>query len=394
MTRVPLLDVNAQNHPLEGELTGAFLRVLKKGHFIMGDEVAGFEARLAEQLGVPHAISVSSGTDALLLALMALGIGPGDEVIVPSFTFFATAGCVSRTGATPVFVDSCGACFNIDVADAARKITPRTRAILPVHLFGQCADMDGIMDLAQKHGLSVIEDAAQALGAEYRGRQAGTIGDFGTTSFFPSKNLGGLGDGGLLYTSDDALAEKARILRVHGAHIKYYHRYIGANFRMDALQCALLGVKLPHYAAYTAARRANAGAYTAALGALDGARVSEPGDCGRGVRDDARLVLPVALPHNTAIWNQYTLRVIGGGARDALRDFLQGRGIGCEIYYPVPLHRQECFADLAPSDCPNADILAGQVLSIPVYPELAAEQRGAVISAIGDWLSQTAGTKF
>ena len=249
---VNLLDLKAQNGALEPELNEAFLRVLRSGHFILGPEVDRFERALAEFTGAKHALGVSSGTDAILVALMAHGIGPGDEVLCPSFTFFATAGCVARVGATPVFVDSCPVCFNLDVRDAARRITPRTKAIIPVHLFGQPAEMDGVLDLARRHGLRVIEDAAQAMGATYRGRQVGTLGDFGTISFFPTKNLGALGDAGALLTNDTALFERAKILRMHGMDPKYVHQVVGGNFRLDALQAAMLSVKLPRFDGYSA----------------------------------------------------------------------------------------------------------------------------------------------
>ena len=269
---VNLLDLKAQNGALEPELREAFLRVLRSGHFILGPEVEKFERVLAEFTGAKYALGVSSGTDAILLALMALDIGPGDEVLCPSFTFFATAGCVSRVGAKPVFVDSCPVCFNLDLRDAAKRITPRTKAILPVHLFGQMADMDGVLNLASKHGLRVIEDAAQAMGATYHGKQAGTMGDFGTISFFPTKNLGALGDAGALLTNDAALFAKAKILRLHGMDPKYYHQVVGGNFRLDALQAAMLSVKLPHFNDYTAARRRNATLYTERLSKLPGVR--------------------------------------------------------------------------------------------------------------------------
>ena len=243
-------------------------RVLRSGHFIQGPEVEAFERECAAALGAPHAIAVSSGTDALLVALMALGVGPGDEVICPSFTFFATAGSVARLGATPVFADVRADDFNLDPADLARRFTPRTKAIIPVHLFGQAADMDAILSLAREHGVAVIEDAAQSFGAKHRDRCVGTLGDFGTFSFFPSKNLGGFGDGGLVTTMRDDLAERVRLLRTHGAKPKYYHAEVGGNFRLDALQAALLRVKLPHRQAYAAARRANATAYAAALAPL------------------------------------------------------------------------------------------------------------------------------
>jgi dTDP-4-amino-4,6-dideoxygalactose transaminase len=392
---VPLLDVNAQNHPLAAEFTAAFNRVFQSGQFIMGPEVADFERELAAFAGAPHALGVSSGTDALLLALMALEIGPGDEVLVPAFTFFATAGCVARLGATPVFVDVCPVCFNLDPADARAKLTPRTRAIIPVHLFGQAADMDAINALAAAHGLAVIEDAAQAIGATCRGRQCGTLAPFGVLSFFPSKNLGGLGDAGALLCNDDALAARARILRVHGMEPKYHHPMIGGNFRLDSLQAAFLRVKLPHLPAWTAARRANAAAYLDQLAAHPGAVVADPADCRcaearreRLAASGARLVLPAAYPHNGHIWNQFTLRLPGPGRRDALRAHLAARGIGCEIYYPVALHRQACFAGLPAASlgpCPVAETLAGEVLSLPVFPELSPAARAEVIAAVLDF---------
>ncbi|MBL9138384.1 MAG: DegT/DnrJ/EryC1/StrS family aminotransferase [Verrucomicrobiales bacterium] len=389
---VPLLDLKQQNLALHGELTAAFDRVLRSGQYILGSEMDAFERAVAPLAGAPFALGISSGTDALLLALMTLGIGPGDEVLVPSFTFFATGGCVSRVGATPVFADACPICFNLDVADAERRISSRTKAVIPVHLFGQAADMDSVMGLAKKHGLAVIEDGAQALGAEYRGKKVGAFGDFATYSFFPSKNLGALGDAGLLVARDEALAEKARLLRTHGAKPKYYHHLVGANFRMDPLQAAFLAVKLPHYETYTRCRQANAADYTARLKGLEGVVVASPADCGcRGGAKaaTARLVLPVAYPHVTHIWNQYTLRVPGQGRRDALREHLSLRGIGSEIYYPVPLHAQPCFAagrvDRGP--WPVSDQLASEVISLPIFPELTEAQREEVVSAISEFLA-------
>lgn len=390
---VPLLDLKQQNLALHDELTAAFDRVLRSGHYILGSEMDAFERAIAPLAGAPIALGISSGTDALLLALMTLGLGPGDEVIVPSFTFFATGGCVSRVGATPVFADVCPICFNLDVADAERRISSRTKAIIPVHLFGQSADMDSLMALARKHGLRVIEDGAQALGAEYRGKKVGGFGDFATYSFFPSKNLGALGDAGLLVARDEALAEKARLLRTHGAKPKYYHHLVGANFRMDPMQAAFLAVKLAHYENYTRCRQANAADYTAKLGQWDGVVRSNPADCGcRGgvqAAAGARLILPVAYPHLTHIWNQYTLRVPGQGRRDALREHLAARGIGTEIYYPVPLHAQPCFAvgrvDRGP--WPVSDQLASEVISIPIFPELTEAQRDEVVAAISEFLA-------
>jgi dTDP-4-amino-4,6-dideoxygalactose transaminase len=389
---VNLLDLKAQNGALEPELQEAFLRVLRSGHFILGPEVDRFERALAEFTGAKHALGVSSGTDAILVALMALGLGPGDEVLCPSFTFFATAGCVARAGAKPVFVDSCPVCFNLDLRDAARRITPRTKAIIPVHLFGQPAEMDGVLDLARRHGLRVIEDAAQAMGATYRGKQAGTMGDFGTVSFFPTKNLGALGDAGALLTNDTALFERAKILRMHGMEPKYYHPVVGGNFRLDALQAAMLAVKLPHFNGYTAARRRNAALYTERLSELPGVEVARAGDCGCAtgeiVEISARLILPVAYAHNGPIWNQYTLRVIGAGRRDALRAHMTARGVGSEIYYPLPLHEQACFASLGykPEDLPWAHRLAGEVISLPIYPEIPAEQIEQVCAVIAEFL--------
>lgn len=394
---VPLLDVNAQNLPLESELQAAFARVLQHGRFIMGPEMEVFEKEVAAMVGVKHALAVSSGTDALLLALMALDLQPGDEVLCPAFTFFATAGAVSRLGGVPVFVDICPVCFNLDVNDARAKITPRTKALIPVHLFGQCADMDAILELACEHKLRVIEDGAQAIGAKYKGRDCGAMGDFGTYSFFPSKNLGGFGDGGMLVTNDDELAEFAKVLRVHGSKPKYYHHYVGGNFRMDTIQCALLSVKLKHYGEYTSQRQANAAHYTAELLKLPGVVQADPSHCKCLSSQDAwlagqgaRIVLPVGYEHNTHIWNQYTLRVLGEGNRDSLRDHLQKAGVGCEIYYPLTLDQQPCFAHLPESSrvgCEVSHRMAQEVISIPIYGELTEAQRLEVVAGIASWLS-------
>lgn len=392
---VPLLDVNAQNHPLSEKLREAFDRVLASGQFIMGPDVIAFEQECSAMLGVKHSIACSSGTDALVMALMALGLGPGDEVILPTFTFFATAGSVARTGATPVFVDVCPICFNIDPEKAAAKITTRTKAIMPVHLFGQSADMDAIQALADKHQLWVIEDCAQAIGSLYKGKPCGTIGHYGAYSFFPSKNLGGFGDGGLLVTNDDSLAEKARMMRNHGMQPKYFHSVVGGNFRMDTLQAALLRVKLAEYDSYTSGRQRNAAYYAEHLSRLPGILVADPAHCQCVARQSewlsetlARIVLPVPYAHNHHIWNQYTLRVIGEGQRDALKDHLIGKGIGCEVYYPLTMDQQECFAQLpasSRSDCEIAHRLATEVLSIPIYAELTQGQLDDVIAAIAEF---------
>ena len=385
---VPLLDVNAQNLPLEKELNEAFLRVLRSGQFIMGPDVGAFEGEVAKFAGVKHAIGVSSGTDAILLALMALDIKAGDEVLCPTFTFFATAGCIARAGATPVFVDADPITFNVDVADAARKVTARTKAIIPVHLFGQAANMDAVMELARKHNLAVIEDGAQSLGAKYRGHHVGSIGAFGTYSFFPSKNLGALGDAGMVVANDDALAEKARLLRTHGSKPKYYHKLVGANFRLDAMQAAFLRVKLPHYNDYTQKRKANAAYYTEKLSKIAGVALAS--DTAEAVSAGAKIILPVAQPECDHIWNQYTLRLPGSGRRDALKKFLTDRSIGTEIYYPVPMHAQECFAYCTKSNaqnfCPVATRLAQEVISIPIYPELTAAHRDEVIGALSEFV--------
>ena len=361
--QIPILDLKLQNDPLMPELRQAFERVMNSGRYILGPEVEQFESRCALIAGVEHGIGVSSGTDAILLALMALQIGPGDEVICPSFTFFATAGCIARTGARPVFADSLPGSFNIDVEDARTKITSRTKAIIPVHLFGQMADMDAVMELALDYGLRVVEDAAQSMGAGYRGKPAGSMGDFGTFSFYPSKNLSGFGDSGMLVTNDGALADKARLLRAHGAERKYFHKMVGANFRMDPLQAALLNVKIGYLEAYSNKRAENAAYYTSRIESQD-------------------LILPVAAAHCRHIWNQYTLRVLSG--RDSLKDFLSSRQIASEIYYPLPLHMQECFPPVEgvrPS-LPVCERLAGECLSIPIYPELTKAQLDSVVEAI------------
>lgn len=388
--KVPLLDLTEQNSALEAELRAVFATVLESGRFILGEEVEAFEAEIAAVAGTKFAVGTSSGTDALILALMALGIGPGDEVICPSFTFFATAGCVSRTGATPVFADSCPVCFNIDLADLESRITPRTKAIIPVHLFGQAAPMEGVMKAGRQHGLHVIEDAAQSIGARYREQSLGSIGDIGAFSFFPTKNLGAFGDAGMLVTNEAELAEGAKILRNHGAQPKYHHSLIGGNFRLDALQAALLRVKLPHLDSYTARRRRNAADYTERLGALPGVTLPNPAGCGAVAGSEAAVILPAVHPGNESIWNQYTIRVRGEGRREALIRHLKARGIGYEIYYPLPLHRQECFRSVTPPDLslPRCEAACREVLSLPVYPELSDPMRDAVIEAIAAFLEK------
>lgn len=368
--KVPLLDLQRQYASLREDVLSAVTRVCDSQQFIMGPEVEALEAELASTLGVRHAVAVSSGTDAILVALMALGIGPGDEVITPTFSFFATAGSVVRVGARPVFVDVDPLTLNVDPARVLDAITPRTKAIIPVHLYGLCADMDPIIDAAAARGMYVIEDAAQAIGATYRGRPAGTLSDIACFSFFPTKNLGAFGDAGLVTTKDEALASKVRLLRNHGAQPKYYHHLIGGNFRLDALQAAVLRVKLPHLARWNEQRRANAATYRELF---DRAGVT------------SRLCLPVEPQGMTHTYHQYVVRVPN---RDGLKAHLASRGVGTEIYYPVPFHRQACFADLVgPTDAfPHADAAADEVLALPIFPELTRAQQEHVVSSIAEWL--------
>jgi dTDP-4-amino-4,6-dideoxygalactose transaminase len=361
---VPLLDLQAQYRPIRDEMLAAMTRIADTQRFIGGPEVEAFEREMAADIGVAHAVGLSSGTDALLVALMALGIGPGDEVITPTFSFFATAGCVSRVGATPRLVDIDPVTFNIDPAGVAAVITPRTRAIIPVHLYGQCAEMDPILEQARRRGIAVIEDAAQAIGATYKGRQAGAMGTAGCFSFFPSKNLGAFGDGGLLTTDDAALAREVRLLRSHGAEPKYLHKRIGGNFRLDALQAAVLRVKRPHLGAWSEARRRNADRYDRLF-----------------AERDAAVGLPARAPERRHIFNQYVVRVAD---RDRVRAGLDARGIGNEVYYPVPFHMQECFAALGyrQGDFPAAEAAAAEVLALPIYGELTEAQQAEVVAAL------------
>lgn len=388
---VPLLDLKPQYQALKAELDSALLRVAESQYFILGPEVKQLEANIAEYVGTKHAIGVSSGTDALLLALMALGIGPGDGVIVPTFSFFATAGVVSRLGATPIFVDNDPVTFNIDpkAVEAALECYAHSditiKAITPVHLFGQAADMDGIMAIAAQHGLKVVEDCAQAIGVQYKdGRRVGSIGDVGCFSFFPSKNLGCFGDGGIITVNDDALAHMIEIMRVHGGEPKYYHKVIGGNFRIDAIQAAVLNVKLPHLDSWHEGRRRNAAFYTkhfVEAGLAEGT--------GRTAFDDKNAVLlPASVYEDQGhahpylhIYNQYCIRVQD---RDGLIDHLRAHSIGCEIYYPVPFHKQECFQDVPSSrgTYPQADAAAGSILALPIFPELTEEQLGYVVEVV------------
>jgi dTDP-4-amino-4,6-dideoxygalactose transaminase len=372
---VPLLDLQAQYAPLRDEILAAITRVADSQRFIMGPEIDALERELARMLAVPHAIAVSSGTDALLLALMALGIGPGDEVVTPTYSFFATAGAVVRLGATPVLVDIDPATFNIDAMQAVDAITPRTRAIMPVHLFGLSADLDPLLEAGYRTGVPIVEDAAQAIGSTYKSRPVGGIGAFGCFSFFPSKNLGAFGDAGLLTTTDEALATRARLLRTHGMQPKYYHHLVGANFRMDALQAAVLRVKAPHLAAWTEGRRANAARYQTLF---------------RAAGLDRFVTLPVEPPGRRHIFNQFVIRT---PERDALKRHLDAQGIGNEIYYPVPFHQQPCFANLgyATGAFPHAERAAAESLAIPIYGELTPAQQDTVVAAIGAFAQRRVG---
>ena len=353
--KVPLLDLKAQYATIKEETMPAIEAVLDSQYFIGGPAVGELEGLVAEYCGCKAAVGVSSGTDALLLSLMALGIGAGDEVITTTYTFFATAGAIWRTGAKPVFVDIEPDTFNIDATKIESAITDKTRAIMPVHLFGQMAEMDAIMAIARQHDLFVIEDAAQAIGTTYKGRKAGSIGTVGCFSFFPSKNLGGLGDGGMVVTQDEALAERLRQGRNHGSAPKYYHKWIGGNFRLDTLQAAGLVVKLPHLDQWSAKRRANAERYNALLA-----------DC-------PQVITPTVRDCNVSIYNQYVIRVPG---RDELGEFMKSRDIGTAVYYPVCLHMQECFGELGyqAGDMPESEKAAAETLALPIYPELTDEQ--------------------
>jgi dTDP-4-amino-4,6-dideoxygalactose transaminase len=367
---VPLLDLQAQYRPLRDEVLAAVARVCDSQQFVLGPEVQALERELAAALEVPHAVAVSSGTDALLLALTALGIGPGDEVITTPYSFFATTACIKRLGARPVFVDIDPATFGIDPSGLAAALSPRTRAILPVHLFGLSTDMDSIVAVARQADVPVVEDAAQAIGATFKGRPVGGLGRFGCFSFYPAKNLGAFGDAGLVTTADATLARTVRLLRTHGEEPKYYHHLLGGNFRMDAVQAAVLRVKAPRLPAWTEARRLNAQRYRRLFA-----------DAGL----TAHVTLPVEPPGRRHVYNQFVIRV---RERDALKRHLAAARIGAEIYYPVPLHLQACFRDLGyrAGDFPHAEGVADESLAIPVYGELTLEQQQEVVAAIASFV--------
>lgn len=367
---IPLLDLKQQYASIRDEVLRVTSEVYESQHFILGKRVEDFERDFAAYCHSKHCIGVSSGTDALLVALMVLGIGPEDEVIVPAYSFFATGGVVHRLGATPVFVDIDLADYNIDVRAIESRITARTRAIMPVHLYGQIAAMDEINRIGHKHGIAVIEDAAQAVGAEFDGRRAGALALMGCFSFFPSKNLGAFGDAGAVTTHDAALAEKLADFRVHGMRPKYFHRYVGGNFRIDALQAAILSVKLPHLERWAEGRRRNAATYAELF--------AEAGVGGR-------VALPRELPRRRHIYNQYVVRFTDGReTRDRVMDHLKRAGIGCEVYYPLTLPQQECFSDVpsASEPYPNSELAAEQTLAIPIFPELTRDQQAEVVQEI------------
>jgi len=377
--KIPLLDLKAQHEPIRTEIMNALAKAVDSSTFILGPEVKKLESQVASYSNTKFAIGVSSGTDALLISLMGLDIGPGDEVVTTPFSFFATAGVIVRVGAKPVFVDIDPVTFNIDPHRIEQAVTSKTKAVIPVHLYGQCADMDPILKVAERHQLGIIEDAAQAIGAEYPGkRRAGSIGKLGCLSFFPSKNLGALGDAGMVVTNDEGLSERIRILRVHGSKPKYYHQFVGGNFRLDEIQAAILNVKLSYLDEWTRQRQQNALLYNKLF------RES-------GLIEKSGLQLPKAvyaengLKHDH-IYNQYIIRVKD---RDKLRNDLQKKGIGTEIYYPVPFHLQECFRSLGyrEGDFPEAERAAKETLALPIYPGLTPEQQKYVVETIKEYYS-------
>lgn len=386
--KVPLLDLKPQYQSLKKELDDALLRVAESQYFILGPEVDEMEKQFCDFLGCKYSYGVSSGTDALLLALMAVNIQPGDEVILPTYSFFATAGVVARLNAKPVLVDCDPVTFNINADDIESKITGKTKAIIPVHLYGQSADMNRIMEIAEKHNLFVIEDGAQAISSQFEdGRTVGTIGHIGCFSFFPSKNLGCFGDGGLVVTNNDELAYKLKIMRVHGGDPKYVHKVIGGNFRIDAIQAAVIKVKLPYLNSWSQKRRENANLYAKLF--IEKGLASEEGVT--EFDDNNKVLLPKAVYKNDSlqnyhIYNQYVVRV---HQRDELRKFLTENSIGTEIYYPIPFHLQECFDYLGykKGDFPVSELCADTSIALPVYPELSVEQINYVVEKIHQFLN-------
>jgi dTDP-4-amino-4,6-dideoxygalactose transaminase len=389
--KVPLLDLKPQYLSLKQEIDEAIQRVVDSQYFINGPDVAKLEEEVANYLNVKYAVGVSSGTDALLIALMALDIKPDDEVIVPTYSFFATAGVVARLNAKPIFTDIDPVTFNIDPKDFEKKISTKTKAVIPVHLFGQSADMNEIFNIAKNHNLFIIEDAAQAIGVQYKdGRFVGSIGDIGCFSFFPSKNLGGFGDGGIVTTNDEILYKKLKMLRMHGMEPKYYHKIIGGNFRLDTLQAAVLRVKLPHLNNWSAKRRQNAELYSKLF--IEKGLAEEEGKI--LIDSKNKILLPKAVfkEHNNVaknyhIYNQYVIRI---EKRNELWNFLKEKEIGCEVYYPVPFHRQECFNFLNEKDenYTHSNFAAEHSLALPVYPELTNEQINYVVNCIEEFFNK------
>jgi dTDP-4-amino-4,6-dideoxygalactose transaminase len=375
--KIPLLDLSAQHGPLHEDLMKALDQVLQSQTFILGPEVEKFESAVSAYCKIPYAIGVSSGTDALLVALMALDVQPGDEVLTSPYSFFATAGVIARLNAKPVFVDIDPLTYNLDPRKLETVMTSKTKAILPVHLFGQCADMSPILELGKRRNVAVVEDAAQAIGAEYAGGQrAGSMGQMGCFSFFPSKNLGALGDAGMVITRDAALAEKVRALRVHGAKRKYYHTWVGGNFRLDAIQAAVLSMKLPHLEGWSSRRQENAQRYVELF--------TQSGLLPKGnIRLPQAVYAGQKLSH-AHIYNQFVVRA---ERRDGLREHLQKKEIGTEIYYPVPLHLQECFKFLGyrSGDFPEAEKAAKETLALPIYPELTKAMQETVVHTIKEF---------
>ncbi|HZS48521.1 MAG TPA: DegT/DnrJ/EryC1/StrS family aminotransferase [Blastocatellia bacterium] len=365
---VPLLDLKIQYQSIREEIREAVDRVFDRQQFILGPEVAAFEREVAEYCQVNHAVGCASGSDAIMLALMALGIGPGDEVIIPTFTFFATGGYVAHVGARPVFVDIDPVDFNIDCEQVEAKVTSRTKAIMPVHLYGQCANMDALLDISKRTGVPIIEDAAQSIGATFRDRQAGSMGRIGCFSFFPTKNLGAAGDGGMVVTNDSEIDQRLRALRVHGSRVKYHYEMLGVNSRLDEVQAAVLRVKLKYLDEWSAARANNADRYDTLFRSA-------------GLDDDDNVIPPVRQKGARHIFNQYVIRA---RERDALMAYLKEHSIGTEVYYPVPLHQQPCFAAFGSGDdsLPNAEQASKEVLALPIYPELTEDQQRAVVDRI------------
>ena len=381
---VPLLDLKAQYAAIREEVRQAIDRVADSQYFILGPEVEALEKEIADYSQCEFGIGVSSGTDALLVALMAIGIEAGDEVITTPYTFFATAGAISRLGARPVFVDIDPLTYNIDPAKLENVITDRSRAIIPVHLYGQTADMDPIMEVARRHKLYVIEDAAQAIGSEYGGRRAGALGDLACFSFFPSKNLGAFGDGGMVTTNNPELAKQVKLLRNHGYSPKYYNKVVGGNFRLDALQAAVLRVKLPYLDGWTEKRQMNAATYRRLFTEAELSIDQRPGEGAVELAEISGVVLPFEAPNVRHIYNQFVIR---SGQRDQLLAHLKERKIGTEIYYPVPMHVQECFAGLGyeNGDFPASERAASETLALPIYPELTESMMGTVVDAVADF---------